>query len=130
MHMKLTKRRALTLCKQQWSWLARNPEKEKWDWPGCREAILESHCVCCEYEAQHYAYDNDCRDTCILPWPGANRDCLDLVSPYMRWINHTVCTADRVKAARAIVRLCNKALAKLPPLKGRADNGQQGTRKQ
>lgn len=44
-----TKRQALTWTRDMWAWLAKNPHKNKSDWPGweTRQPCL-SACACCE----------------------------------------------------------------------------------
>lgn len=127
--MRLTRRKALEICKELWGWLRDNPDKRpnecdegrKSRWPGWEKyGELRNLCPCCEYSAQHgFMY---CADTCLIAnvWGGGVGDsCLTPGKPYNAW-----CAAEtpriRKKYAQQIVDGCIEALAKLPKRKAKA----------
>lgn len=86
-----TKEDALLHCFDLWLWLALNPDKEKWDWPGWKNKgghleDCENDCPCCEYReyVEHkICYANSCHNTCSVKWKGGN--CLNFKSEYKEW---------------------------------------------
>lgn len=48
--------------KKLWTWLAKNPNKQKWDWPEwkLRETICKSCCFPCQYVVERYGQDAQC----------------------------------------------------------------------
>jgi len=110
---RLTKRKALEICRELWVWLADHPEKWKNEWPGWEKyGKMKAYCPCCEYNEQHgYHY---CNAACLIKWPGGI--CLNDFSPYRQWAG-AISPAIRTKYARKIVKLCDEALARLPKRK-------------
>ena len=59
-----------------WRWLARNPSKEKTDWPGFKVFSAESLCFACNvsYERYNCLEDNNRCDCCpITEWRTADK---------------------------------------------------------
>ena len=112
--MKLTKRKALKICKELWEWLAENPDKQKIHWPDWEKYGEMSHgCPCCEYRDQRqdqegFRLSSYCEKGCLVAW--ANNDCLD--GEFVYWCNMET-RKGRTIAALAIVKLCDKAITKL-----------------
>jgi hypothetical protein len=83
---KLTIEESIKLHRELWGWLAKNPKKNKEDWPGweqiakeypelaTREEVIDSHCFAC-YATNQFTPGNclyeACSD-CVLDWPGEN----------------------------------------------------------
>ena len=70
--MKLTKKRAIELHRQLWDWLAKNPGKDKnqwpeWQWNGGEFMEVEFECFLCEYMVEGVL---GCDDGCPVEWPG------------------------------------------------------------
>lgn len=113
----MTKREALTICRDLWYWLAENPTQSKHDWPGWKTAgYMLDNCPCCHYMAKNCLM---CRnetphcetpDPCILPWPQNN--CMAAGSPYIHW-RRAVDNNARKKYAKEIVEMCRNALDEL-----------------
>ena len=74
--MKITKKRAIKLHRELWSWLSEHPKAEKSEWPGWKknggtELEIEHYCFCCEYVKQfvnYYEEDLNCK-LCPVKWP-------------------------------------------------------------
>ena len=84
MKKKLTRKQALKVCYELWLWLAENPSKFKYDWPGWEKyGRMFNWCPCCEY-ADH------CCKRCPLHsfWP--NGFCTALYSSYANWRSATM----------------------------------------
>ena len=89
MTKKLGKLTALWLCWELWDWLAKNPNREKGDWPGwkinggkCDTA--PSECFACEYRfttSSDYCYE-DCIVPCFRYKIGG---CENTKSPFVKW---------------------------------------------
>ena len=110
-----TERKALEVCRDLWSWLANNPDKEKWQWPDWtlndgKIPYCESDCPLCEYKI---LCGSSC-DSCLLWGKGKELEgrCHDYKSSYWRWYYSKDSTV-RKAAALEIVAACNRALEKL-----------------
>ena len=113
--MKLTKRKALEICRELWLWLADNPEKSKDDWPGWKEYWpMISGCPCCEYIRHRYPFGILNCHRCLLKWPISRwaHSCLDDDTPYSAWLEPKS-VDDRVGSALEIVALCDEALLEM-----------------
>ena len=110
--MKLTKRKALEICRDLWRWLAKTGTVNKSKWPGWKEhGIMAHNCPCCEYSMDRGHLTGLCIETCIIKWPG--KGCRNSESPYLGWENEGRID-ERKKLAKKIVALANEALEKLP----------------
>ena len=114
--MNWTKRTTLEVCRDLWQWLADNPDKGKWSWPGWEHNGGETpecwgSCPVCQYANLH---KGRCK-SCLLWGEGKElkgEDCLDTESPYWRWCYSKDSTV-RKAAALEIVAACNRSLEKL-----------------
>ncbi len=107
--MYLSKRKALTICKELWEWMRDNPESNKWDWPGWLEyGRMLADCPCCEYSNRHHGCYGG--QGCLIQWPGGH--CVKDKSPYKQW-NDSSEFLEIQKHAAEIVQLVDEALAKL-----------------
>ena len=119
--MRLTKRKALELCIELWTWLAKHPGNEKDDWPRlmCNEGDIPdmaNDCPCCGYAYPKGDCVDDSCPHCPLKdyWPGGSCEPRNTValSPWREWVS-AMADSDMptvVKAAKAIARLARKAL--------------------
>lgn len=64
----------LTAHREMWLWLAENPDKNKWNWPGWKKnggtyEISDGnyHCFACDYAGNITHYKKDC-ESCPLIW--------------------------------------------------------------
>ena len=113
---------ALTLCVELWSWLAKNPEARKSDWPRWEEIEAMtgySHCPCCAYKNNpiNYKRKRYCSQDCLISWGSQDGHCESKGSPYDEWREANLHIDNSTKiahAAKKIVALANQALAKLP----------------
>ena len=113
--MKLTKRKALTICLELWEWLEKNPNSDKYAWPrwvyndGDLD-VMATTCPCCEYSFSHTRY-GDCTKCPLLGlWTGEEySSCMSPKSPYQ---------LNGKAKATGIVKITKLALSKLPKLKG------------
>ena len=127
--MKLTKRKALEISKELWTWLAETGEEFKQDWPGWKKyGKMIHYCPCCEYVGQQgkYSIDRTLCEGCPLIelWPddceldhgddyAYNFDDDDDKTAWENW-NYADSAEDRNKYAALIVDGCDEALAALP----------------
>jgi len=72
---KLSKDEAVRLHRELWDWLSKNPNAQKFSWPGWSgnggdvEKVL-SHCFCCEYADNLSRINNKYTcENCPLSWP-------------------------------------------------------------
>jgi hypothetical protein len=111
--VKMTKKEALELTRTLWRWLARNPTKDKSQWPGWPlHGTVQGHCFCCEYSSQQgYVGQWSC-DGCPLIGVAWKNDCAETKSPYNKWNN---ATADylRTRHATRLADACTRALEAL-----------------
>lgn len=114
---KLTRRRSLELCRDLWRWLARNPRREKYDWPGWnRYGTVPAYCPCCGYVIQRYGKDKlypACVRRCPLGllWP---KGCSAKGSPFARWLLSRIHRVRRC-CAEQIADACCRELSALKP---------------
>ena len=84
---KLTKEEALQHCVALWEWLAKNPSKDKEDWPEWKKNggkfQARSYCFACEFSLQQK--HNCCNDNCVLPCFASLCGCTETNSPYIHW---------------------------------------------
>jgi len=112
----MTKKQCLEMTAALWDWLAENPDKGKFQWPGwpdtgVTESQIDAHneCPCCIYTAC------DC-SMCPVPWPEdpdspADSDpCCRYNGPYVRWIDHNSTRQQRTDAAREVAALARSQL--------------------
>lgn len=105
----LTKREAITKCKEQWLWVAADPKRDKEDYPPARGIFLT--CFCCQYNTENEG--NFCGKNCLLSW---NNGASCTLGEYEYWCGAYYCEGNYRKAKRAalsIVALCDKALEEL-----------------
>ena len=87
--MRLTRKKAIELCIEAWTWLTKTGKKKR-DWPEWEkyekygtfsefsdEWEVESDCWFCEYDSQHQ------RGCCSCPLDGDFNQCLDMY--YGQW---------------------------------------------
>lgn len=97
-------------CTNLWSWLALNPHKEKYDWPGWEYTFFflifgsrpDDDCVCCEYANIMGMYSGRFRScgSCPLPEEACHGD----DSWFDKWDEAKNCL-DRITSANEMV-LC------------------------
>jgi len=84
--MKLSRKKAIQLCIELWTWLAKTG-KQKVEWPGWErfDETISSSCWFCHYsEQQEERYDND--DSCrYCPLTKAGSHCMNKGSFYKMW---------------------------------------------
>jgi hypothetical protein len=102
----LTKKKALEICRDLWTWLAEHPYKQKSEWPGWNKyGEMRNSCPCCEYAFQNIG--GACTSKCLIRWPGGS--CTEPESPFAEW-----CRNNRgSKYALKIVKLANESLKRL-----------------
>ena len=115
--MKLTKRKALEVTREEWTWLAETGGPRKKDWPGWAVyRKMEHNCPCCEYDKRANAEFGKLCSRCPLyprlkdlsyaymcEFPG---------EPYKRWSEETSIEG-RKDWAQRMVDLCNARLEEL-----------------
>lgn len=109
-----TREDALLHCFDWWLWLACNPTRKKYEWPGLKSngGYLEKcdhNCPCCEY-ASHITCTT-C-ENCILKWSGENAGCIGTkINPgeFRIWKNAET-PKEKTKWALKICELCIDAL--------------------
>jgi hypothetical protein len=108
--MRLTKRKALEITVELWTWLAETGSDQKSDWPGWHEyGEMEADCALCEYDAQRA---NDCQHCPLLgKWRYA-KYCYWDGSPFEDWDIEDDATLRKLYA-QEIVDLCKKELEAL-----------------
>jgi len=128
--LKLTKRDALSICIEWWKWLAKNPTKDKEDWPrleihGGDVPRMFAYCPCCEYKDQRditHGYE-PCKKHCPIPrWEKIDAEvmCCSDDSPFILWDNARSDGdyKEAGKQAERIVILAQQALNRLPKRRG------------
>ena len=116
--IKLTRRTALELTKELWTWLADHPSATKSMWPRWKELDeMMAACPCCEYDEQQRELETPSCDNCPLAgrWGLDNAQCTATYTPFVRWCRASSDLAAKVRAAQDMVRLCDEALADLEP---------------
>ena len=110
----LTRTKAHRLHKQLWNWLAENPTKDKFDWPGWHEHNIDVNdiqwrCFPCELRFQqtgHNSADLTCKTECMLVWPDVNcchKSRFSFGGLFNRWANTT--PQNRTRLAKQICDL-------------------------
>lgn len=95
-----------TAHRELWNWLADNPEKNKWNWPGWETyGNPENGCFACEY-IKNVPYVTKCN--CPLIWPenyteDAN-ECMGALGIYRVW-DSSGNSGHRASLARTIANL-------------------------
>ena len=99
--MKLTKKRAMKICIELWSWLAETGGHKE-DWPKWEEyGEMRLDCPLCEYNKRNpIARRVDCN--CPLAQPPFN-GCFDPPSKFINWYNASG-KEKRQKAAKAFLK--------------------------
>lgn len=119
MSVKQTKREALNTWLELWTWLAKNPNKEKGNWPGWDNlGYMECDCPACNHN--DVSENGDC-SLCILSWTvPISSDykeigiCTSKGTEFCTWSNKAIVgSPERTEAALAIVKLCETALKEL-----------------
>ena len=105
---RLTKIKALEICEELWSWLAKTGNGYKSDWPGWNKyGEMVNDCPCCDYSYLFETWSSDQSDLCQhcpIKWTyrkvyESYEDCICEVletSPYFVW-----CRAETSKARKA-----------------------------
>ena len=111
--MELTKKQALIITKELWTWLSEHPGEYKSEWPGwLTYGRMLEECACCEY-----ARDSSCANKCPLFGYAWNFSCWTEGEVYSNWCHaREVYTRDRIREERAaliIVDACERALEDL-----------------
>jgi hypothetical protein len=104
--MRLTRKKALEICVELWTWLSQDEARYKEGWPGWRKyGHMTNRCPCCEYHAGHKY-----RDVCPI-WGKCwnNKDqisCIADNAPFHRWCISR--DAESVKAAAQEIAMLAK----------------------
>jgi len=124
--MKLTKRKALTICRDLWQWLANQseikyPDTERlkrdwrgWDKNGGPIPTMRYFCPCCAFAIDSITDEPECKNCPLLKlWKGNGIDkpCLSSSSPYEKWFKSHGKAAR--KHATTIANACTKELRNL-----------------
>lgn len=74
----MTKKETISLHKKLWCWLADNPKKTKYDWPGWKRRLPppDNWCFLCGYAQQINTKTGIPNGCCLLDWKNAKR-CTD-----------------------------------------------------
>jgi hypothetical protein len=118
---KLTKIKALEICEELWTWLAKTGTIYKKEWPGWEKyGKMKCSCPCCEYTSQtcwgcNYLFKFTCA-RCPIKWV-SKKDyydysygyCEQNTSPFNRWKNAKT-IIERKAAAKDILVLIRKTL--------------------
>lgn len=118
--MRLTRKKALEICRDLWKWLAKNPPprgfRSRWEhkrkWPGFKKVgKMEDDCPCCQFSIVQQK--NQCF-SCPLQilWGNDSLSCLDPPSPYRKW-----CYGPRSRLFRNATIIANAAAKELRKLK-------------
>lgn len=92
--LRLTKQNVYKYCYELWSWLAEDPKRRKYDWPGWKifkNINIEHRCFACEYVKRKKKLEvMDISKFCIeCPlselW-GKNNNCESDNSPFNKWL--------------------------------------------
>ena len=117
--MKLTKRKALEICKELWTWLAETGTGQKRDWPGWKKyGEMACDCPCCEYALTLRREHQNCNVCPLLNYAWGDKrykPCL-IWSPqddtfYGLWEHASI--FERAYYAAWMVDACDRALADL-----------------
>lgn len=112
MKAKLTKKQALIICRDLWTWMRDNgmdDDEGKNFWAGWKNVTnidtTDTTCPCCEYHNQH---KHHCGQDCLLSaiWPNG---CITEPSVYLSFFEEVGTPED----AQKIIDACNKELEKL-----------------
>ena len=107
---KRLKKEALLLSYDLWLWLAKNPDKNKGDWPEWKQykdADKCNYCFACEYNTYHPT-NWYCGDNCIIPILSLVC-CEDEKSIYTIWRDNKQNEVIRSAAAYMIAISCKNA---------------------
>lgn len=135
--MKLTKKEAITHCRELWDWLSKHPSKRKHEWPGweLHWPVLNS-CFACEYSSKEIILSDGrthkevvCRK-CFLKkiWDGGLSHVAcerNSGSSYNKWWRGKR-TGDRKKTkegALEIVAECDRLLKRYKKPRGKSKTG-------
>ena len=106
--MKITKKIALKICVELWTWIAVTGSRNKHDWPGwAKYGNMPNDCPCCEYVDSHFYRCDEC--PLIKLWPGCGYVlCARRPSPYYKWYG-----TEKNKWAFIIAQAAQKELERL-----------------
>ena len=119
MKRKLSKKRALELCRDLWVWLAKHKKTQSEDWELKKIWLLKkglqhkNSCPACEYAKDNYGHVW-CENCPLLAAWNSNSDqspCMSVSSPYWNWKESTGKRASEY--ATQIANAAKKELAKL-----------------
>jgi len=87
--MKLTRKKAIELCIELWTWLAKTG-KSKYDWPGWETYgyFIENDCWFCEYgsrQEKRYLSNKTCCEYCPLFATFGENGCYNPECAYKKW---------------------------------------------
>lgn len=79
--MRLTKKKAIEISIELWTWLAETGEESKYIWEGWdKYGEMDAGCAFCEYVARHRPRGCGC-----CPYWAKFHSCQDYGSPYDKW---------------------------------------------
>lgn len=109
MTRKITAKKALQITCELWTWLAKNPDKQKGDWLGWEKyGHMTCHCPLCQYRDDHQLGCSDC----LVDWGKHYRTCSVKGGLFYKWI-YAIKSETRSKCAWGIVRKVEKAETRL-----------------
>lgn len=112
----LSKRLALKICYELWTWLAQNPGEYKYDWPGWEKYVkytqgdnFKQDCPCCEWIWQQKGLSADnCfsegAEYCPLKtlWPqGCETRAEEAETPWELWLLYNLPSSPKVSKQEA-----------------------------
>lgn len=117
---RLTKIKALEICEELWSWLAKTGNGYKDDWPGWNKyGEMENECPCCEYNNQFSNFGEFTCSKCPIKWISEKEkedfydcgypNCQQGPSPFAKW-EIAVTPKTRKAAAESMLVLIRKTL--------------------
>ena len=112
-----TRRESLERCRKLWLYIAENNGDKISAYMNIGFVKRDnSDCPACEYRESH-TRKIYCYEYCIISWPLDT--CMSYKSPFVLWdlAKRYDNKQNQKKYAMRIVKLCDEALAKLPPLK-------------
>lgn len=107
-----TKKEAIKLHRKMWHWLAKNPTKDKLDWPEWENfKYVQCNCFACQYA---YNKGNSLTNCSLCPFEWGNgTGCYSGNSPYRKWYNlNEFETEQRAKYALEVATLKERKLSK------------------
>jgi len=113
--MRLSKRKALEICIELWSWLAKSEDFRKGNWPGWKRnggkyIRVENDCSLCEYDEYRRGQNKIYKPNCYYCPLKEELDYCDKNSLYTKW---RMFSGDKSKYASQIRDVAIKALNEL-----------------